>query len=304
VEKFEVDELLNLAIMSKTPYYIVEGVDDICIYERIAESASIECEVYSIDMISGMTGGNNAIISAMQSLENLPMPGTSKVHHFITGIVDRDARPYRNEMPTLQSILCLNFYSIESHFASEHSIKPAITKLTRISQRDQVSITDILSTIESQLSNLYYFSLDALKGATTPTYSSTVGFSTNVGRRKDGNTIAQIATKASELDAFAASHHLTNSLTSMREFAKGKWLLTAFSEELFTEICDLKTKCKSAIIQRCRMCAVDADAACLFTLRDGFTKTSLYSTILDFVESPDFDYIRDRMSLVASTTRN
>jgi hypothetical protein len=238
----------------------------------------------------------------MQTLEALPMPGTSKVHHFVAGIIDRDARPYRQEMPTEQSILCLEFYSIESHFASEHSISPAIAKLTRFSRQDQINTNLILSNIESTLSNLYYFSLEALKSATCPNYESIVGYSANIGRRKDLNTIAQIQAKKPELDTFAALHNLTNSLSSMKEFSKGKWLLTVFAEELFDEIGNLKQKCKSSIIQKCRMCLLDPNAACLFSLRDGFTKSALYSILLDFVENPEFNYIRDRMRLVASTS--
>ena len=41
MSKFEADEVLNLAIMEKTPYIIVEGVDDIRIYEDIAGSAGV-----------------------------------------------------------------------------------------------------------------------------------------------------------------------------------------------------------------------------------------------------------------------
>lgn len=303
MEKFEIDELLNLAIMSKLPCFIVEGVDDICIYERIAETANVDCEVYSIEMIAGLSGGNDSIISAMRSLENLPMPGTSMVHHFIAGIIDRDARPYRNEMPTEQAILCLNFYSIESHFVSEHIIKPSIQRLTRISKQDSIDTNFILSRVEAALSNLYYFSLEALKGATSPAYTAVVGYSASIGRRKDPYTITLIEQKKTELDAFSSSYGLTISLDSMKEFVKGKWLLAAFAEELLNEACELKQECKSSIIAQCRMCLLDPNAPCLFGIRDGFTKASLYSTLLDFVEIPDFDYIRARMRLVVSTSK-
>lgn len=303
MDKYEIDELLNQAIMSKVPCFIVEGVDDICIYERLAKSANVDCEVYSADMISGLTGGNNAIITAMQTLESLPMPGTSKVHHFVVGIVDRDARPYRQEMPTEQSVFCLRVYSIESHFVSEHSIRPSIAKLTRFSRQDQVDADLILSNIESALSNLYYFSLEALKSATLPSYVPVVGYSANVGRRKDPLTIAQLQAKKSELDTFAASHSLTNSLSSMKEFSKGKWLLTAFAEELFNEISKLKQECKSSLISKCRMCLLDPNAACLFSLRDGYTKSALNSMLVDFIENPELNYIKDRMKLTASTSK-
>lgn len=301
MDKYEIDELLNQAIMSKVPCFIVEGVDDVCIYEKLAKSANVDCEVYSADMISGLTGGNNAIIAAMQTLESLPMRGNSKAHHFVMGIIDRDARPYRNEMPTGQSILCLKLYSIESHFASKHSIISSIPNLTRFSRQDQVDADLIFSNIEYALSNLYYFSLEALKSATTPSYAAVVGYSSNVGRRKDPNTIAQLQARKSELDAFADLHGLKNSLPSMKEFSKGKWLLTAFAEELFDEISKLKQKCKNSLISKCRMCSLDPNAACLFRLRDGYTRPALNSMLVDFVEDPELAYIKDRMKLTAST---
>ena len=46
--KYQADELLNLAIMEKIPYIIVEGIDDIRIYEEIASSANIHCEIFAI----------------------------------------------------------------------------------------------------------------------------------------------------------------------------------------------------------------------------------------------------------------
>jgi hypothetical protein len=74
MNKFEADEILNLAIMSKTPYVIVEGVDDIKIYEEIASSAGVPCEIYSVEQLEGLTGGNDGVIQALEIIESLSMP--------------------------------------------------------------------------------------------------------------------------------------------------------------------------------------------------------------------------------------
>ena len=129
MNKYEADELLNLAIMSKTPYVIVEGVDDIHIYEEIAKSAQVLCEVYSVEMLEGLVGGNDGVIQAMESIESLNMPEGKSAKEFILGIIDCDARYYRGEMPVLESVLSLSVYSIESHFVSKFSIKPSIEKV-------------------------------------------------------------------------------------------------------------------------------------------------------------------------------
>lgn len=41
MNKFEADEILNLAMMEKTPYIIVEGADDIRVYEEISGTAGV-----------------------------------------------------------------------------------------------------------------------------------------------------------------------------------------------------------------------------------------------------------------------
>ena len=186
MEQYEVDEILNMAIMSKTPYFIVEGVDDICIYEEIAKSVSMNCEVYSVEMISGLSGGNDGVVKAMTSLNELIMAEGKKVENYVLGIVDRDIRSYRNEMPTLPSIFTLNFYSIESHFASKSVIRPSIDRLTRISNRDEIDIESLFAKIEQELRDTYYFSLEALKKAIDPAYPALITYSCSIGRRKDG----------------------------------------------------------------------------------------------------------------------
>jgi len=298
MDKYEVDEILNLAIMSKTPYFIVEGIDDICIYEAIARSANINCEIYSVAMIDGYVGGNDGVIQAMTSLDALNMPNGKAVEHYVLGIIDRDARFYRNEMPTLPSIFSLNYYSIESHYISKFAVQPSIDRLTRISSSDEVDVDLIFSKIEQNIFDVFYFSLDALKNAVIPSYQSIISYSSSIGRRKNANTVSALQTIKHDLDLFALNFNISTNIESMREFVKGKWMLTAFAEELFNEIAQLTISCKSSTIKQCRMCELDDTAPCLYQLREGLNKNSLYSMIQDFIEIPDFDYIRSAMKSV------
>lgn len=301
MNKFEADELLNLAIMSKTPYVIAEGVDDIRLYEEIAKSTEVFCEVYSVELLDGLAGGNDGVIQAMEIIESLPMPSGKIAQEFIMGVIDCDARYYRGEMPALASILSLRAYSIESHFVSKSAIKPSIDQLTRISLADNINVDLIYSAVESNIFNLYYFSLDALKNAVDPSYMSVVGFSTNIGRRKDQATAAELMLRKIDLDAFAASLQLTSSIDSLRKFVKGKWLLTAYAEELFSEIEKLVVQCKGQTIKQCRMCERDNSAPCLYQMRDGFNKNSLSSMLKSFVKVPELDYIRDAFKSLSTT---
>lgn len=301
MNRLEVDEILNLAIMSKTPYIIVEGVDDIRIYEEIAKSANISCEVYSVLMVEGLSGGNDGVIQAMEAIENLPMPNGKSPKDFVMGVIDCDARYYRGEMPTLSTIFSLNLYSIESHFVSKCAIKSCVDQFTRISIVDEVDVESIYSKVEKSVSDTYYFSLDALKNAVDPGYQSVVGFSANAGRRKDINTIADLQVRKADLDAFAATWQLTERIDSLRKFVKGKWLLTAYTEELFSEFKELAGQCKRSLIKQCRMCELDIQSPCLYQIRDGLSKNSLYSVIKDLVSIPDFDYIRDAFKSLSAT---
>lgn len=299
--KYEADELLNLALMSKTPYIIVEGVDDIHVYESIAESVAVACEIYSVDMLEGLTGGSDGVIQALTDIQSISMPTGKTVENYITGVIDRDTRYFRGSMPALASLFVLDFYSIESHFVSKSAIKPCIDKVTRISSSDKVDIDRIFSVVEAGMGDLFYFSLDALRGAIDPGYDSVVGYSSNAGRRKDLNTATDLSKRKVDLDEFATTWRLTSEIRSMREFAKGKWLLMAYAEELFGAICQLTSKCKNKAIWQCRMCSIDTSAGCLFQTRDGMNKNSLYSILRDVVEIPDFDYIRKKFKLLAKT---
>jgi len=301
MDKYEPDEILNLAIMSKSPCIIVEGVDDIRIYEGVAGSVDVPCEVYPVEMIEGLPGGSVGVIQAMSVIESLSMPAGKSAHHFVMGIIDRDARFFRGELPALASVFCLDLYSIENHFVSKYAIKPAVDRLTRVSPSVGVDVELIYSNIEAALSDLYYFSLEALKGAVDSGYQSVVGFSSNVGRRKDVATAAQLHLKKVDLDLFAASHGLTSDINSLRKFVKGKWLLHAFAEGLYDEVAQLVSRCKSASIIQCRMCQLDLAGPCLFRLRDGLNKNSLCSILLDFIHLPDFDYIRERFRSLSTS---
>jgi hypothetical protein len=299
--KYQADELLNLAIMEKIPYIIVEGIDDIRIYEEIASSINIQCEIYSVEMLEGLSGGNDGVIDAMGIAESLVMPDGKSVDQFMMGVIDRDARYYRNEMPTLRSIFSLKTYSIESHFVSKFTINLSINKLTRKSLRDEIDINSIYANLEKNISDLYYFSLDALKNAVDPSYKSIVAFSTKPGRRKDAHTVTQLLSRKDALDAFANTLSLTSDIESLRKFVKGKWLLTAYAEELFKEIGQLVAKCKSLEIKQCCMCELDNSSPCLYQLKGGLNKNSLYSILKEFVSVPDLDYIRDAFKNLSAT---
>lgn len=295
MNQYEPDEILNSAIMTKTPHVIVEGIDDIRVYEGLASLSEVRCEVYPSEMIEGMSGGSEGVIRTMKIIEALPMPSGKLCSQFVMGVIDRDVRFYRGEMPTISSVFSLDMYSIESHFVSKHVIRPVVERFTRVLVATELDVDQIYSEVEARVSDLYYFSLDALKKSLDPDYASVVGFSSDVGRRKNINTIMELQRRKSDLDEFAAGFQLSPCIDSMRRFVKGKWLLAAFAEELFKEIERLVGRCKRSEIIKCRSCYVNNSAPCLFQLRNGFNKDALYSVVLDFLGVPDLFYVREAL---------
>lgn len=295
MNNYSADELLNLAIMSKTPYIIVEGVNDICIYESIAESEDIECEVYCIDQIENGFGGCGGVISILEYLDGLPLPSSKKLADYILGIIDRDARTFRGEVPEIESILVLKYYSIESHFVSKASIEWAVRNFTRISVKDNIDCECIYSEIMQSMNDLYYFSLEALKGALKSDYGAKVGYSDGMMLHKSQSVQEHLNKRTIELDEFANDLGVKKNKESLFSIVKGKWLLELFSICLLSAILILKDKCKAELIKKCRVCSTGVINSCLFQASKGLNKDVLQSALKKNVSSSEFNYIRLRM---------
>ena len=70
MNKYEIDEILSMAIMTKTAHVLVEGVDDVRIYEKLSSG---DCEVYAIESIEGYSGGCDFVKDAIQDLNSIDM---------------------------------------------------------------------------------------------------------------------------------------------------------------------------------------------------------------------------------------
>ncbi|MGQ6466019.1 hypothetical protein ACUNEK_06565 [Serratia sp. IR-2025] len=116
--KYEISEILNTAIMTKSISVIVEGVDDIQVYYGIAKSANKIVEIFPIETIDGYAPGCNHIVTAMDDILELPKANVN-IDNYIIGIIDKDVKDFRGEMPTNPLILTLKHYSMESHFVDK-----------------------------------------------------------------------------------------------------------------------------------------------------------------------------------------
>ncbi|MEH8173571.1 hypothetical protein [Aeromonas veronii] len=64
----EADEILNEAIISGTPILIVEGIDDIQVYEDISDHAGKQVEVYAVENIGNLSEGCRGVIDCIRTV--------------------------------------------------------------------------------------------------------------------------------------------------------------------------------------------------------------------------------------------
>ena len=294
--RLSIDEVFNEAIMSGTPVIIVEGIDDIKTYQSIASAVDDRIEVYAIETIAGWGAGCDSIIAAIRELYALqqnPYP----VDKFILGIVDRDVREFRNELPAEPAFLVLDFYSIETHFVTFEVLERSVAKFTLapLNALGHDSLQDMYLRVESNLLDLYYFSLEALKCATVQDYVADYKYSYANNRRKEQPAKQLIGAKTAELDIFAVSRNLQRSMGSLRRFAKGKWLLLSFAEEVYRELTNLSAYCGHLDTPRCQFCNAQIMGKCTFKLKDGISNKTIYSLAFEDTDLPTLDYIKARI---------
>lgn len=295
--QYEIDELLNEAVMTNTPSVIVEGIEDIAIYSEIARKVSFPVEIYAIESISEFGEGCSEVIRAIEYLDQLPSQ-KHKVSNHLLGIIDKDVREYRGEIPNSDAILVLKYYSIESHFVSQSIVKSTLSQCTKSSQ-DMITddtCKEIMLEIEHKLKELYYHSLEALKNATTRNYDAAFSYSCGYGLLKDQIRSQKIAEKRADLDKFADSLKISMNFETIKCIARGKWLIEVFSEELLEILKNLPTRCQDKAIAQCRSCVNKAYNKCLYRVQEGFNKNTIKNLARRNVNTPDLTYIIERIS--------
>ena len=295
----EIDELLNEAIMTGVPAIIVEGIDDISIYTSIGQKAPFDVEVYAIENITGYNEGCEQLIGALESLYQLP-DSQHQIKNNILGIIDKDVRDYRNEIPAVDSILTLKYYSIESHFVSKDILGKSVNLCTKATE-DMLSQGDIqliMNKLERRLLKLYYFSLEALKASLETEYSSDFSYSYLSGRLKDSQVKASLDAKQNDLDQLAETLGLSPCLSTLLLIAKGKWLLDAFVESIVDEFSTLPLQCKNEHISMCQFCSQQVYGKCLYQLKKGVNKNLVKLFSMTCVDGEEFFYILQRIESI------
>jgi hypothetical protein len=304
--KPDISDLLNEAIMHNSSKIIVEGKDDIQFYTDLAQSINKNTEVWAVENISGYSEGCSSVIDVIEELAAIP----DVEENYLLGIIDRDSRSYRQEMPSgLDNLLLvLKFYSYESHFFSKNTITKVINLLTYADYNlleNNKCIDLIESKINDKIDNLYYCSLEALKNACEPNYQGIVGYGTEFGQifNKENLLLPEVLKKKLDLDEYASQLGISKIDTDIKKIAKGKLLLHWFAQELLTELDSLPSFCKIKhdSINQCQYCKYknEENENCLYKQKKPkYDAQRLKCLIVGFYHEPSLDYIKARINLL------
>jgi len=296
----EADELLNEAIMSSTPIIIVEGDDDVSIYDKITESLDKSYEVYASENIIELSDGKSGCSGVIKCLEEIEEHSDGiEFENFILGIIDRDASIYRGDDMDIKGLFILNYYSIESHLVNINSVRHILLNMTNTStkQINENNIDSIIfSNLLTKLSQLYYISLDALKNACESEYNEDYKYSDKLGKIINDSYEDKMSLKKTDLDEFATMHNLSNDFNSLLLIVKGKWLLTYFIKMLQHELNNIKYLCKNAEISQCQFCATNKSDKCIFKLLFAYDEKTVKVLIMnEYSNFTDINYIKERI---------
>ncbi len=301
--KYDLYELLGIAIQTNTPFVLVEGKDDPQVFYRIAKKADKEVDIYPINTIEEYASGCENVIKALHRLQPKFEERDENINR-ILGIIDRDVRPYRSltsdeiDFRTLKGLFVLKYYSIETYFATKNNLKKLIEKLT-YATHDIIS-DEVLFRVEEKFNEigneLYLISLEALKNSCLMGYSSIVGYDDDnikeIDRRK--HIFRKLKSKENELNLFANEKNIK--YTDLKLICKGKWYLYNFLRETNKQIKKMSEMCKNAKIIQCKSCKVENYNDCNYKYKGGYQISGIYNDIFEYIDDTECQDIIQRMT--------
>ncbi|MFK7904972.1 MAG: DUF4435 domain-containing protein [Chitinophagales bacterium] len=289
--KYDLFELLNVAITMNKSFLLVEGKDDKQIYARIAKKANKDFDIYLINSIEEYAEGCDSVIKALAKLQPKFLEREDNIQR-VMGIIDRDSRSYRTLHPheidyqSLKGLFVLKHYSIETYFATRTNLKKIIEKVTYLSS-DMVT-DEILNVVEmgfqKSKEELYFLSLEALKNACIEEYEAVLGYENDSVKdyKQRQRLYLQVIGKIEELEVFAQEKNLT--IDNLKEVCKGKWFLHIFLKKCLEQIKTLSEMCRKGEIQQCKSCKVGIFTDCSYKAKKGYKAEGLCNDVLEYVD--------------------
>lgn len=306
-------QILANARMNNIKIILVEGQYDTKKYESILinsenikdDSFRDSVKVIPIDTISKNTNniketyiGCEGIISALSDLDNniLQHKADINAEKYILGIIDKDIRNHRenfNPIPTNNKLFLLPYYSIESFYINEESVRVILKKsINSISLIDN-KIVDFLfnNSLKDTIDFLFYPVLDAYLKATNPNYPYLVGYEFEYGYVKEKLQKDEYTAIKEELD----KQRIGKDISTFLDICKGKWFLECWLEKLIDRIKTLSNLCQNKEIKQCQYCTVKIENKCEYKVHLSSLKKELFFDDIflgqDFT-NPKYEFVK------------
>ncbi len=296
--KNDLEETVIAAFMCNQPVILVEGRDDIKFYDNIATLKGLSVGVQAIETIEGYSEGCEQVCNAMDEVTRL-IQNDSRLKKYVMGIIDRDVRQYLNNLPVKDNLLVLKYYSYETHLITDITIKRLLEQLTKIpgSLITQDVVDWLKQDFEIQSSELYYFSLEALKKMCDDTYQADITYGLDGGaviRDAKQYRWSLIEPKINDLDQFATVHSISKN--DLKYIAKGKWFLATWCDYLIKKVKILHSVCGIQLPQ-CNFCKAGEPNKCMWKPSSSFQVVEIESLLYtqQFIDLNEVDYISEYM---------
>ncbi|MDY8025154.1 DUF4435 domain-containing protein [Paenibacillus polymyxa] len=302
--KYNVDEAVVSAIMTEVPIVFVEGHDDIQFYEKLCIDLEKEVEVFAVETFEDYGQGCDSVIKLFEYLQ-IQISQNPLITNYVMGIIDRDARYFRNELPeNLKGLFVLKYYSFESHFVCDINIEKILPMVSSINIKaiDKEVIDFCKGNFLGISSQLYYISLEALKKACVEGYQAVLGYSTKAALIADKNSreilFNKVIEKKEDLDSFAQEKNIDE--TNLFSIIKGKWLLQTYANCVLERLNDLQNACSKGEIKRCQYCESGHAAKCLWKLKEKYRYNQIANLLSNYYDESEVQYIKERLNKLGS----
>lgn len=305
---YNLNQLLVKAMMEKKPLVVVEGADDRPFYLRLIEDKGKKATVIASELIkksnnSYYTPGCTGVIEIVKNLQG-SFQKNPLSQNFFLGIIDSDYRKFTEEKLKLIGLFVLKYYSYESHFVTNHSVKQLIAYTTRVGMQDitEEITANIMEDADKIKNDMYLVGLEMLKEKLDPSKEKLFQKDTKPealyqkGRDNDVALIDRVREKETELLQFAESKNIT--YKDIFSVVKGKYLLYAFVKSIYEQIGKLQILCRKSIIEQCDYCQNKKSELCIWKVKNQLKRSEYNNVMIDinWKTEPEIQYIKDRLS--------
>ena len=280
---------VTLAINKRKKYIIVEEIDDIKFYENIAISISLEN--FKVKFIGHLVdyprlGNCDKVIEYMKKISSLPINEDKK--KFILGIIDGDAKKYKNSISNRNDLLyILQYYSWESYFVNKEVVAKTVIKFlkTRTLIDDKLITIIYKEILEYLLDTVWFCGLKKLKYELQKKKEDSL---CNKKEKLYKELLKQLEMEKDELKKFAVENNLKQNEEIFLEITLGKLSLNSFIEIYLKILKRLPNLCKKNEITKCDYCKYEENNNCLYNLKNENLRESdikVFITELDDIQS-------------------